>query len=102
MACGSYSSLDRPLNGVGPGFSNGTSEDAGCRIVAIIVTFHPSRRKLEQLLQAVRSQAQGVVIVDNTPAGGADPGDFSSTDDPVAVIRNGRNVGLAAAQNQGI
>jgi rhamnosyltransferase len=70
--------------------------------VAIVVTFHPSRRKLEQLLQAVRSQAQGVVIVDNTPGGGADLGDFSSTHDPVAVIRNGQNVGLAAAQNQGI
>jgi hypothetical protein len=78
MASGSfYSPLDRPLNEVGPGFSNGTSESAGCRVVAIVVTFNPSRKKLEQLLQAVRPQAQGVVIVDNTPAGGADLRDFT-------------------------
>jgi rhamnosyltransferase len=70
------------------------------RVVAIVVTHLPSRAALEQLLQAVKPQTEGILIVDNTPVGGADlPASLSGD---VAVIRNGRNVGLAAAQNQGI
>jgi rhamnosyltransferase len=39
----------------------------------------------------------GMLIVDNTPGGADLPDDAAAT-----VIRNGRNVGLASAQNQGI
>ena len=73
-----------------------------CRIAAVVVTYHPSAKTLTQLLDAVRLQARGIVIVDNTPAGGAALPASISGDDAVTVIRNGRNAGLAAAQNQGI
>lgn len=85
---------------MGSGSSSAIPGGAQRRVVAIVVTYLPSRAALEQLLQAVQPQTEGIVIVDNTPAGGADLPASPSAD--VAVIRNGRNVGLAAAQNQGI
>jgi rhamnosyltransferase len=70
------------------------------RVAAVIVTYFPSRAALEQLLQAVAPQTEGIVIIDNTPADAADLP--ASASENVTVIRNGRNAGLAAAQNQGI
>jgi len=74
--------------------------DVACRVAGVIVTYHPSPKALEHLLRAITPQTQGIVIVDNTPGGGAELPAVSSSE--VAVIRNGANAGLAAAQNQGI
>jgi rhamnosyltransferase len=68
------------------------------RVVAVVVTFHPSPELFARLLAAVTPQVDGVVIVDNTPGGAALPGMSSGA----TVIRNGENVGLASAQNQGM
>jgi rhamnosyltransferase len=76
-----------------------TAADAARRVAAVVVTYHPSPNSLEQLLLATTPQTQGVVIVDNTPGGGAELPGISPS---VAVIRNGANAGLAVAQNQGI
>jgi rhamnosyltransferase len=72
------------------------------RAAAVVVTYHPSVDALTRLLQAVHSQAEATVIVDNTPAPGAALPDFIPHDESITVIRNGRNAGLGAAQNQGI
>jgi rhamnosyltransferase len=72
------------------------------RVAAVVVTYHASGEMLARLLNAVRPQVQAVVIVDNTAAGGASLAGVALTDGSVALIRNDRNVGLAAAQNQGI
>jgi rhamnosyltransferase len=74
--------------------------DVARRVAAIVVTYHPSPKNLEQLLRAITPQIQGILIIDNTPGAGAELPHISSND--VAVIRNGANVGLAAAQNQGV
>jgi rhamnosyltransferase len=73
--------------------------DTARRVAAVVVTYHPTPKSLQQLLRATTPQTQGVVIVDNTPGGGAKLPDPSPS---VAVIRNGANAGLAVAQNQGI
>jgi rhamnosyltransferase len=72
----------------------------GRRVAGVVVTYNPCKKTLEQLLRATVPQTQGVVIVDNTSAGGAELPHISSSD--VVVISNGENVGLAAAENQGI
>lgn len=72
------------------------------RVAAVIVTYHPSAATLRELLQAVRPQVEGVVMVDNTPAPGAVLPSAMPLEASESVIRNGRNAGLATAQNQGI
>lgn len=49
-------------------------------ICAVIITFHPDRRKLDALLSALKGQVDEIKIIDNTQ----------------------RNVGIGAAQNVGI
>jgi len=72
------------------------------RVAAVVVTYYPSTEALERLLQATRPQVEAVVIVDNTPSQAGSAIDAQPYDDSVVVIRNRRNAGLAAAQNQGI
>lgn len=77
-----------------------TRTGAARRVAAVVVTYHPSPNALEELLRAITSQTEGVAVVDNTPGTGAVLPDIALSE--VAVIRNGANAGLAAAQNQGI
>jgi rhamnosyltransferase len=72
------------------------------RVAAVVVTYYPSIQTLERLLQATRPQVQAVIIVDNTPPQAGSTLDAQPYDGSVVVIRNGRNAGLARAQNQGI
>ncbi|MFT4047583.1 MAG: glycosyltransferase [Solimonas sp.] len=67
------------------------------RTCAVVVLFHPDA-DFGARLQAVLMQFPLVVLVDNTPGGAVLP------DMPVSVqvLRNGRNLGIAAALNRGI
>lgn len=65
---------------------------------AVIVTYFAEPSALALLTEAIRPQVERVLVVDNTPTGEADVG----VPDGTNLIRNGRNLGLAAAQNQGI
>ena len=63
-------------------------------IYAVIVTYHPDTDFLQNLSQ-ILPQIAGAVIVDNG-------GDLPPLPSQVTLIQNTSNVGLAAAQNQGI
>lgn len=67
------------------------------RVGAVIVTYFAQADAVDRLLGAVAPQVEHLVIVDNTP------GPVAWTTPPgVHVQANGNNLGLAAAQNQGI
>ena len=71
-------------------------------VAAVVVTFHPGP-DLAATLAALLAQAGAVVVVDN----GSCPADLPPMDDPalggrVEVFANERNIGLAAALNQGL
>ena len=66
-------------------------------ICAIFVTFFPDARFLERL-NLVRSQVSMAIVVDNTDG----PTDFIAEDSTLSIVRNGKNLGLGAALNQGI
>jgi rhamnosyltransferase len=71
-------------------------------VCAVIVTFNPQRQDLEHM-SAVRSQVDGLVIVDN----GSTPEELeflriSSSKEPFTLIENGENLGIAAALNVGV
>jgi len=72
------------------------------RVAAVVVTYYPSTEALERLLRATLPQVEAVVIIDNTPGQTGSALDAQPYDDSSVVIRNGRNAGLACAQNQGI
>ena len=63
-------------------------------IYAVIVTYHPDADFLQNLAE-VLSQITGAIIVDNG-------GDLPPLPAQTILIQNNSNVGLAAAQNQGI
>jgi rhamnosyltransferase len=63
----------------------------------VIVTYFAQADAVQRLLRAVVPQAEHVVIIDNTPGTVA-----WTTPTDIEVLANGSNLGLAAAQNQGI
>jgi rhamnosyltransferase len=63
----------------------------------VIVTYFAQADAVQRLLRAVVPQAEHVVIIDNTPGTVA-----WTTPTDIEVLANGNNLGLAAAQNQGI
>lgn len=74
------------------------------RVGAVIVTYFPEPDALDELIAATRAQVNVVIVVDNTPAPPSRDPEGRSVEHggDVEFIRNERNVGLAAAQNQGI
>jgi rhamnosyltransferase len=73
------------------------------RITAVVVTYHPDRRRLSALLQALALQATATVVVDN----GSELEIVSWLKKEEAAGRIylrllGENIGVAAAQNCGI
>jgi len=80
-----------------------TSSDPDfCRdVCAVVVTYNPEADSLRTLLPALLSQAGRVIVVDNGSA--ADVGQLLSDgcEDRVELVRNDRNLGVAAAQNAG-
>jgi rhamnosyltransferase len=71
------------------------------RILAVAVTYNPEIALLAQVLGSVSPQVQGLVVVDN---GSSNAKDIRSTVDKIGgqVIANAENIGIAAAQNQGV
>lgn len=70
-------------------------------VCAVVVTHHPEAAVLEELLVVTSQQAGQVVVVDNSEDG-VFP-DIPALSNPrVVLIRQGRNGGLAQAQNVGI
>ncbi len=71
------------------------------RILAVAVTYNPEVALLTQVLGSASPQVQGVVAVDN---GSTNAGDIRRIVTQVGgqVIANEGNIGIAAAQNQGV
>ena len=67
-------------------------------VAAIVVTYLPEKDHFRKLLSALKGQVQKIIIVDNSPA---DHVDHEMGGD-IIFISNKNNIGLAAAQNQGI
>lgn len=67
-------------------------------VVAVIVTYRPAAARLGALLRALDGQVAQVVIVDN----GSAPWPLPACALPLRVLRHPRNIGLAAAQNDGL
>lgn len=70
------------------------------RIVALIVVYQPEPDHLLQLIAAIRAQVANVILVCNSATD--IPDESADTPGAVSIIRNQANIGLAAAQNQGI
>lgn len=71
------------------------------RIVAITVTFNPDTALLAEVLRALNTQVQEVLVVDNGSRN-ADQVLEIATVSGARIITNKDNLGIAAAQNQGI
>jgi len=71
-------------------------------ICAVVVTYNPCAGDVANLA-GIRRQVSGLVVVDNgSPIGSLDTFPINNGDPNVAIIRNGRNLGLPAALNIGI
>lgn len=70
-------------------------------VLAVAVTFNPDTALLGEVLRAVTSQVQGVVVVDN---GSGNVGQIQEavTAAGARILANPGNLGIATAQNQGI
>ena len=78
---------------------NSASPPAVC---AVVVTFHPDAG-LGERVRRVSRQVAATVIVDNGPAAaGADMLQALAASPGVTLIRNGENLGIARALNQGL
>ena len=72
-------------------------------VVAVVVAYHPDAERLRQLVEALETQVVRTILVVNGPLEEETEAGLSGLD-PAHTTRlvNARNVGLAAAQNQGI
>lgn len=75
---------------------------AAARVIGVIVTYRPDLTQLAALVAALRPQLAGLVMVDNASGDAGPVGHYGLPGDGVQLIVNTDNVGLAAAQNQGI
>lgn len=71
------------------------------RILAVAVTYNPDIAVLARSLQSVTSQVQSVVVVDNGSAN-VEVVQRIASEISGQIIENPENIGIAAAQNQGI
>ena len=75
-------------------------------VLAVVVTYHPQAGALQTLLEALATQVDGLLVIDNTP-GSAEHvermlGPLRVGMPHLRLRRNGANLGIAAAQNIGI
>lgn len=76
------------------------------RILAVIVTYHPATEALRALIGELKSQADEILVVDNTPAN--DDAAWNTVsgleglDRGLRMVRLGGNRGIATALNVGI
>ncbi|WP_404290561.1 glycosyltransferase family 2 protein [Microvirga sp. RSM25] len=71
------------------------------RVLAVAVTYNPEITLLAQVLGSASPQVQGLVVVDNGSANARDVWDVV-TRSGGHFIENEKNIGIAAAQNQGV
>lgn len=71
------------------------------QILAVAVTYNPDIALLVRVLRSVASQVQGIVLVDNG-SGNADDIRRLALESQAQIIDNNSNLGIAAAQNQGL
>lgn len=76
------------------------------RILAVVVTYLPTRSLLRALVEAYARQGADVLVVDNTPANDdcawSYLEDLCASDSSIRLVRCGKNLGIAAALNIGI
>lgn len=72
------------------------------QVVAVVVTYHPDLAVLGNLLNRLVLQADGIVVVDNGSADEVTAALVSHEGERFRFLSLGRNVGIAAAQNEGI
>jgi len=69
-------------------------------VTAVVTAYHPDER-LVAVVESALVTCSGVIVSDNTPAGSKSAAE--GFDDPrVTVLRNGNNLGLAAALNAAV
>lgn len=68
-------------------------------IIAVIVCYNSDSEQLAEQYDALKEQVDGIIYVDN---GSIDNTFIEKNPDKATIIRNSSNIGLAAAQNQGI
>ena len=69
-------------------------------VCAGIITYNPSRAKLYGLINAIRLQTEGIIVVDNASSNKGEWLDGLLNDNRVFVIENNENLGVASALNQ--
>ncbi len=70
------------------------------RVVAVVVTYHPEPGILTRLVSAIEFQVTSIVLVCNSPV--ELPKAQGNSCCGRTIIRNQTNIGVAAAQNQGL
>lgn len=81
---------------------DGQSSEQGCGIAAVVVTFHPDAKVLENL-SVLRPQTDRLIVVDN----GSSDGELTPLRElcdalGAELLENGENLGIATALNQGV
>jgi rhamnosyltransferase len=71
------------------------------RVLAVAVAYNPDTDLLSRVLQSVAAQVQGIVVVDNGSANAVKVRDIAFAAGG-QVVQNEQNLGIAAAQNQGV
>jgi rhamnosyltransferase len=71
------------------------------RVLAIVVTYNPDIALLTEALRSVAPEVQGIVVVDNGSSNAVEVSTISSKVG-AHLLFNSENLGIAAAQNQGI
>lgn len=78
------------------------NEGGVMRVVAVVVTYHPDLVVLGRLLDRIRPQLDGIVVVDNGSAGEVAIALAHREGENLRFVALGENKGIAAAQNEGI
>lgn len=79
------------------------TDRATTAVCAVIVSYHPDAAALQHLIEIVAPQTAAVVLVDNASDGNWHDGIGRALSAAGgALLRQGENIGLAAAQNLGI
>ncbi|WP_024553485.1 glycosyltransferase family 2 protein [Franconibacter helveticus 513] len=81
---------------------NNSIKNHGIDVAVVIVTFNPELVKLKLLLAALNNKCNQIYLVDNNSNNVAEIMQISASQDTVTPIFNKTNLGIAAAQNQGI
>ena len=71
-------------------------------VAAIVVLYRPDPALFARLIASIVPQVQKIFVVDNTPGAPGPPPGLEDCGRPAYYCANGKNEGLAAAQNRGL